>query len=129
MRTLEPIPAIDTFTESDWRIKRDTVDGVRTVRVLAGYESPEGNLDPEQARGYWFDDTGLLLKTYFKGIETRRSEFVDFAGVKIAHRVDVRKDGGWPCESASPRCCRPGRRQAGPLKFMAMSGLGPLPTK
>jgi len=129
LRTLEPIPAIDTFTESDWRIKRDTVDGVRTVRVLAGYESPEGNLDPEQARGYWFDDTGLLLKTYFKGIETRRSEFVDFAGVKIAHRVDVRKDGGWPCESASPRCCRPGRRQAGPLKFMAMSGLGPLPTK
>jgi hypothetical protein len=93
LRTLEPIPAIDTFTESDWRIKRDTVDGVRTVRVLAGYESPEGNLDPEQARGYWFDDTGLLLKTYFKGIETRRSEFVDFAGVKIAHRVDVRKDG------------------------------------
>jgi hypothetical protein len=93
MKIMEPIPAIDTFVESDWRIKRDTVNGVRTIRVLAGYESPEGKLDPEQARGYWFDDTGLLVKTYFSGIETQRSEFDDFAGVKIAHRIDVLKDG------------------------------------
>ena len=93
LKALEPVPAIDTFTESDWRIKRDTVDGTQTLRVLAGYESPEGNLDPEQARGYWFDNSGLLLKTYFKGIETRRSEFEDFAGVKIAHRVDVLRNG------------------------------------
>jgi len=93
MKIMEPIPAIDTFVESDWRIKRDTVNGVRTVRVLAGYESPEGKLDPEQARGYWFDDTGLLVKTYFSGIETQRSEFGEFAGVAIAHRIDVLKDG------------------------------------
>ena len=93
MKMMEPIPAIDTFVESDWRIKRDTVNGVGTVRVLAGYESPEGKLDPEQARGYWFDDSGLLVKTHFDGIETQRSEFGDFAGVKIAHRIDVLKDG------------------------------------
>ena len=93
MRIMEPIPAIDTFVESDWRIKRDTVNGARTVRVLAGYESPEGRLDPEQARGYWFDDTGLLVKTYFDGIETQRLEFEDFAGVKTARRIDVLKDG------------------------------------
>jgi hypothetical protein len=35
----------------------------------------------------------LLIKTYFDGIETQRSEFEDFAGVKIAHRIDVLKDG------------------------------------
>ncbi len=93
MKIMEPIPAIDTFTESDWRIKRDTVNGVRTVRVLAGYESPEGKLDPEQARGYWFDDTGLLVKTYADGIETQRLEFEDFAGTRIARRIDVLKDG------------------------------------
>jgi len=93
MKIMEPIPAIDTFTESDWRIKRDTVNGVRSVRVLAGYESPEGKLDPEQARGYWFDDTGLLVKTYFAGVETQRSEFEDFAGVRIAQRVDALQDG------------------------------------
>jgi hypothetical protein len=63
------------------------------VRVLAGYESPEGNLDPEQARGYWFDDAGLLVKTFFNGIETRRSDFEEFAGVKTARRIDVLKDG------------------------------------
>jgi hypothetical protein len=93
MKIMEPIPAIDTFVESDWRIRRDTVNGVRTVRVLAGYESPEGKLDPEQARGYWFDDTGLLVKTYFNGIETQRLEFEDFAGVKTARHIDVSKDG------------------------------------
>ena len=93
MRIMEPIPAIDTFVESDWRIKRDSVNGVRTVRVLAGYESPEGRLDPEQARGYWFDDSSLLVKTYFNGIETQRSEFEEFAGAKVARRIAVLKDG------------------------------------
>jgi hypothetical protein len=60
LKVLEPIPAIDTFVESDWKIKRDTVNGIRTVRVLTGYESPEGKLDSVQASGYWFDDAGLL---------------------------------------------------------------------
>jgi hypothetical protein len=92
-RVTEPIPAIDTFQEGDWRIKRDTVDDVRAVRVLAGYESPEGKLDPDQARGYWFDDSGLLLKTFLAGIETRRSAFEDFHGVKVAHRIDVLHEG------------------------------------
>src|SRR5579859_1638397 len=93
MRIMEPIPAIDTFVESDWRIKRDSVNDVRAIRVLAGYESPDGKLDPEQARGYWFNDAGLLIKTYFDGIETQRSEFEDFAGVKAARRIDVLKEG------------------------------------
>ena len=93
LKTLEPIPAIDTFVESDWRIKRDTIDGVRAVRVLAGYESPEGKLDAEQARGYWFDDSGLLLKTFLTGIETDWSDFEDFGSFKVARQIDVRKDG------------------------------------
>jgi hypothetical protein len=92
-RALEPIPAIDTFVESDWRIKRDPVDGVRAVRVLAGYESPDGKLDPEQARGYWFDDSGLLLKAYLSGIETNWSHFQDFSGLNVARQIDVLKDG------------------------------------
>jgi hypothetical protein len=92
LKLMEPIPAIDTLQESDWRIKRDTFNGVRTVRVLTGYESPEGKLDAVQVRGYWFDDTGLLVKTHFNGIETQRSEFEDFAGAKVARRIDVLKD-------------------------------------
>lgn len=89
LRTLEPIPAIDTFVESDWKIKRDTLSGVQTVRVLSGYESPQGELDPEQASAFWFDDAGLLKKSYFGGLETLRSEFEEFAGVKIAKKMDV----------------------------------------
>jgi hypothetical protein len=90
-RVMEPIPAVDTFVESDWRIKRDSVNKVQTVRVLSGYESPSGDLDPEHARGYWFDSNGLLAKTYFNGFETLRSEFADFAGTAIARKIDVLK--------------------------------------
>jgi hypothetical protein len=90
---MEPIPAIDTFVESDWRIKRDAVSGVETVRVLAGYESPQGAFDPEHTRGYWFDEHGELVKTYFSGLETQRSDFVDFGGVEVAHTIRVLQNG------------------------------------
>jgi hypothetical protein len=113
LRAMEPIPAIDTFVESDWRIKRDAVNSVPTVRVLTGYESPEGNLDPEQVRGYWFDDTGLLVKTYFKGIETQRSQVDDFAGVKIARLIDVLKDGKLGTQ----------------IRVIEVSPVGPVPAK
>jgi hypothetical protein len=92
-QAIEPIPATDTFVESDWRIKSDTVDGVKTVRVLTGYESPDGKLDPEHARGFWFDPNGKLVQAFFNGLQTRRSDFEDFAEVKVAHRIDVLRDG------------------------------------
>ena len=93
LRALEPIPAMDTFQESDWRIKRDTVSGVQTVRVLTGYESPDGKSDPVQVRGYWFGDDGVLVKAYFKGLEMQRSEVQGFDGAMIAHQVDLLRDG------------------------------------
>ncbi len=89
LKAMEPIPAIDTFVESDWRINRDTVDGVKTIRVLAGYESPDGTLDPQHARGYWFDESGKPVKSYFVGIETRRLEFQEFSGAQIAHKITL----------------------------------------
>jgi hypothetical protein len=92
-RIIEPIPAIDTFQESDWRIRRDSFDGLQTIRVLAGYESPDGKLDPEQSRGYWFDNSGVLVKAYFGGLEIRRSSFTDFQGTKVANQIDVLRDG------------------------------------
>jgi hypothetical protein len=94
LKFVEPVPAIDTFVESDWRIKRDTVDGLKTVRVLSGYESPDGGLDPEHARGYWFDDSGKLVKTYYLGMETRWSQFEKFGDVEIARQINVLRNGG-----------------------------------
>jgi hypothetical protein len=93
MKATEPIPAIDTFIESDWRIKRDTVNGVKTIRVFAGYEGPDGSLDPEHSRGYWFDENGRLLKTYSSGFETQRSDFEDFGSVEIARQIKVLRNG------------------------------------
>lgn len=69
---------------------------MKTIRVLAGYESPDGTLDPVHARVYWFDETGKLVKTYFSGIETRRSDFVDFGGAQISHRIITTLRSGAP---------------------------------
>ncbi len=93
LKFMEPIPALDTFVESDWKIKRDPVDGVNAVRVLTGYENPKGELDPEHARGYWFEDSGKLVKTYYQGMETRRAQFEDFGGVTLARQVNVLRNG------------------------------------
>ena len=92
-RAIEPIPATDTFVESDWRIKSDAMEGTKTVRVVTGYEGPDGKLDPEHARGFWFDPNGNLVKTFFNGLQTRRSDFADFERAKVAHRIDVLRDG------------------------------------
>jgi Gram-negative bacterial TonB protein C-terminal len=93
LKLMEPIPAIDTFVESDWRIQRDSVKSVKTIRVLAGYEGPSGDFDPEHSVGYWFDASGKLVKTYFAGIETRRGDFADFDGFQVAHTVQVLQKG------------------------------------
>lgn len=92
LQFIEPIPALDTFVESDWRINAENFSGAKTIRVLSGYESPEGKLDPEHARGFWFDPSGDLVKTFFTGIETRRSDFQEFENIKLARRIDVLKD-------------------------------------
>lgn len=92
LRALEPIPAIDTFLESDWRIRRDALDGTQTIRGATGSEDPNGKFD-SQARGYWFDNSGVLLRAYFNGLEIRRSDFQDFNGLKLARQIDVLKDG------------------------------------
>lgn len=92
LRALEPIPAIDTFVESDWRIRRDVLDGQPVIRISTGHEDPNGKLD-SQARSYWFDNSGLLLRAYFNGLEVRRSDFQDFNSIKLAREVDVLKDG------------------------------------
>jgi Gram-negative bacterial TonB protein C-terminal len=90
---MEPVPALDTFIESDWRIKHDSIDGFNTIRVATGYESPDGKPDSVHFRGYWFYDTGQLVKTYVSAVETRRTEFTNFDGKTVARRVDVLSNG------------------------------------
>ena len=88
-KLIEPIPAMDTFVESDWRITKDTVQKTETIRILTGYEAPDGTLDPEKARGYWFDKDGKLLKTYFTGLEAWRSDFKEFDGAEIPQTIRI----------------------------------------
>jgi hypothetical protein len=93
MQLLEPIPAEDTITESDWRIRHDTVDGVKTVRVFRGPEGPNGELEPGKSQGYWFDEGGHLVKCYMAGYEILPSAQEDYNGVSVPRRIDVLQDG------------------------------------
>ncbi|HEY6375603.1 MAG TPA: hypothetical protein VIX90_08770 [Edaphobacter sp.] len=93
MMMVEPIPASDTMTESDWRIRRDTADTVKTIRVFRGPEGPNGELEPGKSQGYWFDEGGQLVRTYTSGMEIRPLNQENYAGVQMARRIDVLKDG------------------------------------
>jgi len=89
MTEIEPIPATESFTESDWRIGRDELDGKSAIQVARGDESPDGTPGPTAFNAYWFDETGQLVKFYFNGLETRRSSFAAFNDVQVARRVEV----------------------------------------
>jgi outer membrane lipoprotein-sorting protein len=93
MQLLEPIPAEDTMTESDWRIKRDDLDGLKTIRVFRGPEGSNGELEPGKSQGYWFDESGYLVKSYTAGYEIRPSAQEDYGGVQVPRRIDVLQDG------------------------------------
>lgn len=93
MLIVEPIPASDTMTESDWRIRRDTVEGAKTIRVFRGPEGPNGELEPGKSQGYWFDENGHLVKSYTSGLEIRPMDLKTYANVLMARRIDVIKDG------------------------------------
>jgi outer membrane lipoprotein-sorting protein len=92
LKSIEPVPAIDTFVESDWRVMRKTVDGKSLIRVATGHESDDGVLDA-QSRGLWFDSDGLLMRTHFRGLDTIQAKFEDFQGAKIPRQIDVLANG------------------------------------
>lgn len=97
LRVIEPIPSIDTFVESDWRIKRDNHFGPSLIRVMSGYEDPQGNFDPQHSRGYWFNGSGQLIGTYFNGFETTRSQFTPVNGIELPETIKLLKDSKLVC--------------------------------
>jgi hypothetical protein len=93
MQFIEPIPAVDTMTESDWRIRREVIGGTSTIRVFRGPEGPNGELDPVQSNGYWFDASGRLVKSYRQGLEINQSDVEAYGGIDVAREIEVVKDG------------------------------------
>jgi hypothetical protein len=89
LRLIEPIPSMDTFVESDWRMTRESIGDTSFVRVASGYESPTTGL-AAQSRAYWFDPFGRLVKTHVAGVETQLSGFEDFDGRQVARLLQVR---------------------------------------
>lgn len=93
LKIMEPIPAADTMGESDWRIKRDVVDGVNTMRVYRGPEGPNGEPDPEHSEGFWFDGDGRLVKSYLVGSDVIEKNVEAYNGVAVAREIDALRDG------------------------------------
>lgn len=93
MIAMEPIPAVDTMTESDWRVRRDMLEDVKSIRVSRGPEKPNGELEPGESQAYWFDGSGRLIKCYTNGFEVRRSEVAMYGGVQVARRTELLNNG------------------------------------
>lgn len=91
---MEPIPALDTFVESDWRMKREDVGGVSTVRVASGPEDASGKMVEGNSRAFWFDGDGHLLQAVTAGVRIERSDFTAFDGAQVAQSIVVRAKGG-----------------------------------
>ena len=87
---VEPIPAGDTMTESDWRLKYDTVDGIPALRVMRGDETSGVPLDPQKNNVYWFDAQGHLLQAYDSKLAIRYLKPADFAGMSVPREIVVR---------------------------------------
>jgi hypothetical protein len=93
MQILEPIPAEDTMTESDWRIRRDTINGVKTIRVARGEEGRSGDLISSNANGYWFDENNHLVKCVVSGFEVLLENPEEYNGVLVARNFLVLQNG------------------------------------
>lgn len=91
---MEPIPAIDTFTESDWRIKRETIDGTPAIRLARGPEDANGKMELGNSGAFWFNKGGILLQAITSGLEVRRKDFADFDGVQVAKHLEVYTGSG-----------------------------------
>lgn len=88
LSAIEPIPTTDSFYEADWRIRRDNVDGVSSIRVLRGYEPQNGVCDPEHAYAFWFDSASRLIRVCER-VDIRYSDFADFNGAQVPRHIHV----------------------------------------
>ncbi|HTW78847.1 MAG TPA: hypothetical protein VME23_04785 [Terracidiphilus sp.] len=85
---IEPIPPTDDFYEADWKIRRDNVDGVNTIRVLRGDEPQNGVCDPANTYAFWFDPAGRLIR-FCERVDVRYSDFINFNGAQFPQHISV----------------------------------------
>lgn len=88
LKVIEPIPPTDDFYEADWRIRRDNVNDVSSIRVLRGNEPQNGVCDPEHAYAFWFDPEGGLIRVCER-LDMRYSDFTNFNGAQIPQLIRV----------------------------------------
>ena len=85
---IEPIPPTDDFYEADWRIRRENVDDVRSIRVLRGNEPPNGGCDSRNIYAFWFDSAGRLIR-FCERVDVHYSDFKNFNGAQVPQHISV----------------------------------------
>jgi len=93
LQFIEPIPTLDTYTESDWRIRRDNVGDTPAIRVISGVEGQDGKPEAQHSRAFWFDDKGVLLKTFTGMFDLRGLDFFEHEGVRMPRQILVSING------------------------------------
>lgn len=93
LTVIEPIPADDTMTESDWRVTRELVAGYPTIRVIRGPEFADAATPSGQAQAYWFATDGRLLQAYTSGFVIRYGDFRPTDSVPLPRLIELNKDG------------------------------------
>ena len=86
---IDPIPEERTMVESDWRMKREMLEGTNTIRVASCYKSTEGVPDPEHFRGFWFATDGSLRQAYVLNKRVMYRAQMPFGEKVIPHEMRI----------------------------------------
>ncbi len=93
---MEPIPdASDGFAESDWRMRREELNGVKVVRMAVGSDEDIANMAQGFAKAFWFDDDSRLIRAMVASLQIDRSNFTHFNGTQVARNIDIRSKNGF----------------------------------
>ncbi|NUQ29481.1 MAG: hypothetical protein HOQ35_13340 [Acidobacteriaceae bacterium] len=87
LKLVEPIPTLDTFVESDWRISRQA-DGEKLIRVARGHEAVDGTLDANSS-GYWFDNQQNLRQAHLNGADVQYLDRQPYQSISLPRRIHV----------------------------------------
>jgi TonB family protein len=79
-----------SFIEGDWGQSAVQIDRMDLVRVARG--KVNANNQPISGQAYWFDSTGLLRAAYVDPRESLYSDFSDWNGKNVPHKIEVHEN-------------------------------------
>lgn len=94
LTAVEPIPATDTMTESDWRLRKAPMEDAPALLVMRGEQTTEGVPSLENSWPFWFGEDGRLLRTYVSKIVMSYEKPRLFDGIQVPTQISGRSASG-----------------------------------